>query len=43
MDITTLPQAIDGAAQKLARVLESTLGRRAHKKGRPSSGGHQTS
>jgi ribosome-associated translation inhibitor RaiA len=27
----TLPQAIDGAAQKLARALESTLGRRGHK------------
>ena len=39
----TLPQAIDGAAQKLARALESTLGRRGHKKGRPSYGGHQTS
>ncbi len=37
----TLPQAIDGAAQKLARVLESTLGRLGHKKGRPSYGGNQ--
>ena len=39
----TLPQAIDGAARKLARALESTLGRRGHKKGRASSGGHRTS
>ena len=39
----TLPQAIDGAAQKLARALESTLGRRGHKNGRPSYGGNQTS
>jgi ribosome-associated translation inhibitor RaiA len=37
----TLPQAIDGAAQKLASVLESTLGRLGHKKGRPSYGGNQ--
>ena len=37
----TLHQAIDGAAQKLARVLESTLGRLGHKKGRPSYGGNQ--
>jgi ribosome-associated translation inhibitor RaiA len=37
----TLHQAIDGAAQKLARALESTLGRRGHTKGRPSYGGHQ--
>ena len=39
----TLPQAIDGAAQNLARALERTLGRLGHKKGRPSSGGNQTS
>jgi ribosome-associated translation inhibitor RaiA len=39
----TLPQAIDGAAQKLARALESTLGRLGSQKGRPSSGGNQTS
>jgi ribosome-associated translation inhibitor RaiA len=39
----TLPQAIDGAAEKLARALESTLGRLGHQKGRPSSGGHQPS
>jgi ribosome-associated translation inhibitor RaiA len=39
----TLHQAIDGAAQKLARALERTLGRLGHKKGRPSSGGHQPS
>jgi ribosome-associated translation inhibitor RaiA len=39
----TLPQAIDGAAQKLTRALESTLGRRGSQKGRPSSGGNQTS
>ncbi len=37
----TLHQAIDGAAQKLARVLESTLGRLGHKKGRPSYGRNQ--
>jgi ribosome-associated translation inhibitor RaiA len=37
----TLPQAIDGAAQKLERVIESTLGRLGHKKGRTSYGGHQ--
>jgi ribosome-associated translation inhibitor RaiA len=39
----TLPQAIDGAAQKLARALESTLGRLGREKGRPSSGGNQAS
>jgi ribosome-associated translation inhibitor RaiA len=39
----TLPQAIDGAAKKLARALERTLERLGHKKGRPSYGGNQTS
>jgi hypothetical protein len=39
----TLPQAIDGAATKLAKALESTLGRLGSQKGRPSSGGNQTS
>ena len=39
----TLPQAIDGAAKKLARAIESTLGQLGSKKGRLSSGGDQTS
>lgn len=38
----TLPQAIDGAAEKLARALESTLGRLGSK-GRSSYGGNQPS
>ena len=38
----TLQQAIDGAAQKLERSLESTLGRLGNKKGRSSYGGDQT-
>jgi ribosomal subunit interface protein len=38
----TLQQAIDGAAQKLERSLESTLGRLGKKKGRSSYGGDQT-
>jgi hypothetical protein len=39
----TLQQAIDGAAKKLERALESTLGRLGHKKGRTSYGGNQNS
>ena len=35
----TLQQAIDGAAQKLERSLESTLGRLGNKKGHSSYGG----
>ena len=38
----TLQQAIDGAAQKLERSIESTLGRLGNKKGRSSYGGDQT-
>jgi hypothetical protein len=39
----TLLQTIDDAAKPWARALDSTLGRRGHKQGRPSDGGHQTS
>ncbi len=39
----TLPQAIDGAAKKLVRALESTLGRLGHKKGHSSYGANQNS
>jgi ribosome-associated translation inhibitor RaiA len=39
----TLQQAIDGAAKKLERALESTLGRLGNKKGRTSYGGNQHS
>jgi ribosome-associated translation inhibitor RaiA len=39
----TLQQAIDGAAKKLERALESTLGRLGNKKGRTSYGGNQNS
>jgi ribosomal subunit interface protein len=38
----TLQQAIDGAANKLERSLESTLERLGHKKGRGSYGGDHT-
>jgi len=38
----TLPQAIDGAARKLERALDSTLGRLGNQKGRSSYGGDQT-
>jgi ribosome-associated translation inhibitor RaiA len=38
----TLQQAIDGAAQKLERSIESTLGRLGSRKGRSSYGGDQT-
>jgi ribosome-associated translation inhibitor RaiA len=37
----TLQQAIDGAAKKLERSLDSTLGRLGDKKGRSSYGGDQ--
>jgi hypothetical protein len=39
----TLPQAIDGAAKKLAGALETTLGRLGSKKGCRAYGGNQTS
>jgi ribosome-associated translation inhibitor RaiA len=39
----TLQQAIDGAAKKLERAIESTLGRLGNKKGRTSYGGNQNS
>ena len=38
----TLDQAVDGAADRLKRSLESTLGRLGNPKGRTSFGGDQT-
>lgn len=41
-DGATLDQVLDGAAEKLERTLDRTLGKLGEKKGRTSYGGEQT-
>lgn len=41
-DAPTVEEAVEGAAEKLRRALESTLGRLGNVKGRTSFGGDQT-